>query len=515
MSPRSQPTGQFVLLSNHGQALVAIAENPDARLREIAERIGITERATQSIVNDLVNAGYVTRTRVGRRNTYAVDPRQPFQHPALADGLIGSLISSLVPWKDGATAADPPMVATTTESPGRTVDPETGEGFDHLTALAAELLHAPTCFLSMVRDDIQIINSAVGLPENLVRRELPLNQSICQHVIASGQPLAITDAAAHPVANDHPRLAEIGLHSYLGLPLTTSTGTVIGTFCAADVRPRRWSKAEVQLLAGLAAAAAATATANNASRANRDTALRYRTLLDGLPETVILVFDRDLRVQVASGAALASNGYDPQTMIGRTLEDIVTTDQAEVLRPHYLAGLQGERHQFRHTTQAGSYTIEIVPVPDTDGRIGAVMAVGRNHLNLGTDGEWDAERLRALIENIPGAVYRCDADTDWRMQFISHQIQTITGYPASDFIDNHTRSFASIIHPEDREAVVKSVHDAVNRRRPFIIEYRIITSNGATQWVRERGQAVIVNDTVVHLDGAIFAIDPQSRRLAA
>jgi len=42
MSPRSQPTGQFVLLSNHGQALVAIAENPDARLREIAERIGIT-----------------------------------------------------------------------------------------------------------------------------------------------------------------------------------------------------------------------------------------------------------------------------------------------------------------------------------------------------------------------------------------------------------------------------------------------------------------------------------------
>ena len=64
----------WTFLSHHAQVFLCIAQDPDARLRDIAAGVGITERAVQAIVNDLVEAGYVDRARVGRRNHYAIHP---------------------------------------------------------------------------------------------------------------------------------------------------------------------------------------------------------------------------------------------------------------------------------------------------------------------------------------------------------------------------------------------------------------------------------------------------------
>jgi DNA-binding Lrp family transcriptional regulator len=61
-------------------------------MRDIAERVGITERAAQIIVSDLEEAGYLTRTRVGRRNTYHLATGRPFRHPAESDHLVDDLI---------------------------------------------------------------------------------------------------------------------------------------------------------------------------------------------------------------------------------------------------------------------------------------------------------------------------------------------------------------------------------------------------------------------------------------
>src|SRR4029079_4403601 len=94
----SDAVPSFFLLTNHGQVLLAVAEKPDVRIREIADRVGITERATQTILNDLVGAGYVERTRVGRRHPHPVDPQNPSPHPALHQP-VGSLLSGLVAWK--------------------------------------------------------------------------------------------------------------------------------------------------------------------------------------------------------------------------------------------------------------------------------------------------------------------------------------------------------------------------------------------------------------------------------
>ncbi|MEZ5116462.1 MAG: MarR family transcriptional regulator [Candidatus Nanopelagicales bacterium] len=82
----------WTFLSNHGHVLLSIHDDPDARLRDIATRVGITERAAQLIVQDLERAGYVRKERVGRRNHYTVVKGRSFRHPAEADRSVDDLL---------------------------------------------------------------------------------------------------------------------------------------------------------------------------------------------------------------------------------------------------------------------------------------------------------------------------------------------------------------------------------------------------------------------------------------
>lgn len=85
----------WTFLSNHGHVLICIAEDNEIRGRDIADRVGITERAAQSIVADLVEAGYVSRDRVGRRNQYEIHPELPLRHPVEAEHSVGELLMAL------------------------------------------------------------------------------------------------------------------------------------------------------------------------------------------------------------------------------------------------------------------------------------------------------------------------------------------------------------------------------------------------------------------------------------
>ena len=116
-------------------------------------------------------------------------------------------------------------------------------------------------------------------------------------------------------------------------------------------------------------------------------------------------------------------------------------------------------------------------------------------------------RLRSLIANIPGAIYRCACDNDWTTEFSSDAIADITGYPASDFINNSARTFTSIIHTDDRERVERAIQDAVADRKPYQLEYRLCHQDGSIRWVYERGQAVFgQQDQTLWLDGVVFDI---------
>jgi DNA-binding MarR family transcriptional regulator len=94
-------TGQeyrpWTFLTNHAQVLLCIAQNSDIRLRDVAQAVGITERAAQRIVLDLVEANFLERRRNGRRNHYAINPHMQMRHKAQQGHPVGELLDLLRP----------------------------------------------------------------------------------------------------------------------------------------------------------------------------------------------------------------------------------------------------------------------------------------------------------------------------------------------------------------------------------------------------------------------------------
>lgn len=86
----------WTFLTNHGHVLVCLALDPDARVRDVAERVGISARAAQAILNDLQEGGYVTATRVGRRNHYSVAASRRLRHPLEDHVALGEFLAAIV-----------------------------------------------------------------------------------------------------------------------------------------------------------------------------------------------------------------------------------------------------------------------------------------------------------------------------------------------------------------------------------------------------------------------------------
>jgi predicted transcriptional regulator len=85
----------WTFLTNQAQVLVCIAHDPGIRLRDIGERVGITERAAHRIVVELADAGYISRQRNGRRNRYTVNAHLPLLDPIAREQNVGELLSIL------------------------------------------------------------------------------------------------------------------------------------------------------------------------------------------------------------------------------------------------------------------------------------------------------------------------------------------------------------------------------------------------------------------------------------
>ncbi|MGI9197830.1 MAG: helix-turn-helix transcriptional regulator [Candidatus Nanopelagicales bacterium] len=98
------PPKSWTLLTSHGRVLLLVAQNPDMRLRDIADQAGITERSAQAIVADLEQEGYIEKERHGRRNSYRLHPEMPFRHPAEAGHTVGELLDLFRPEAAGSSA---------------------------------------------------------------------------------------------------------------------------------------------------------------------------------------------------------------------------------------------------------------------------------------------------------------------------------------------------------------------------------------------------------------------------
>src|SRR5215207_759175 len=120
---------------------------------------------------------------------------------------------------------------------------------------------------------------------------------------------------------------------------------------------------------------------------------------------------------------------------------------------------------------------------------------------------FDAESLlRSLMENVPGAIYRAANDDSWKVQRVNDDIERITGYPVSDFVDASKQTIVEVTHPDDREQVDQEIRAALAAGRPYVLEFRIMHADGGIRWVLERGVKTIDRDGVEWLDGIIFDI---------
>src|SRR5262245_3410184 len=120
----------------------------------------------------------------------------------------------------------------------RLLDSPPEETFDRLTRLAAAVLKVPVALVSLVDGERQFFKSQCGLTEPLLSaRQTPLSHSFCKHAVGSREPLVVEDARTDPVLQSNPSVSQYGIIAYAGIPLITSDGHALGSFCVIDSRP--------------------------------------------------------------------------------------------------------------------------------------------------------------------------------------------------------------------------------------------------------------------------------------
>ncbi|WRL65922.1 GAF domain-containing protein [Blastococcus brunescens] len=156
------------------------------------------------------------------------------------------------------------------------MDTAAEESFDRLTAMARELLNAPFAFVTVVDDQRSYWKSCLGLPQDSPR-ENTLEESFCQYVVDSGEPLVLSDVREDARTRDNPSIASMGVVAWAGYPVHTPDGHVLGTFCVVDTKLHEWTDSDVRILESLASVASRE-VALRAAAARADDALEVAQL---------------------------------------------------------------------------------------------------------------------------------------------------------------------------------------------------------------------------------------------
>jgi PAS domain S-box-containing protein len=247
---------------------------------------------------------------------------------------------------------------------------------------------------------------------------------------------------------------------------------------------------------------------------------KFRTLVGNIPGACYrCADDADYTMEFISDAIIDICGYPASDFIGntaRTYASIIHPDDLALVAELVGAGLAARRQytiEYRVIHRNGSVRWVYEKgqgVFAADGTIlhvdGAILDATESH-KIREELTASEQKFKSLLTNIPGAIYRCAFDATYTIAFISDIIEDISGYPASDFVDNRVRSYASIIHPDDYAMVGEMTDETRTDSHRSSIEYRIIHRDGSVRWVYDRGQGVYGADgKLLHIDGAIFDI---------
>ena len=132
------------------------------------------------------------------------------------------------------------------------LDTPSEDCFDRLTRLAAKLTDAPAAFVTLVDRDRDFYKSSYGFDEPLASERQLEGRTLCHYAIVTEVPLVLDDVTQEVVFRDVPIVQSLGVRAYIGIPLVTEGGQVIGSFCAVDFKPKQWSERDIDILTDLA-----------------------------------------------------------------------------------------------------------------------------------------------------------------------------------------------------------------------------------------------------------------------
>lgn len=121
--------------------------------------------------------------------------------------------------------------------------------YDGFTQIAHQVLQTPVSLISLVAEDAQFFKSQFGLDEPWKSQgKTPISYSICQHVVATDQPLIVDDTLENELIKDNLAVREMNVKAYLGVPLTLNDGTPLGSFCVLDNQVKMWDAEDLAIM---------------------------------------------------------------------------------------------------------------------------------------------------------------------------------------------------------------------------------------------------------------------------
>ena len=341
--------------------------------------------------------------------------------------------------------------------PGTALPAESDPAFERFARLVRRQLGVPVALVTLVSVEEQVFPGALGLPEPWQStRRTPLSHSFCQHVVRSAEPLVITDARTHPLVQHNLAIPDLQVIAYAGMPLTDADGTVVGSLCAIDSRPRTWSEDDLAVLTDLAGACSselqlrrARQRATDAAARADDASVEARRLLAeqeidrsrwvlALRAGQVGTFDLDL----ASGELevddrlLELSGMDRARFTGRP-EDVYAhvhpDDVADVVARVQRALATGGTYdaEYRITRPDGSHrwiAARGEVVGGDDGTSQRLIGVVHDTTAQRSPLELAAQALDSM------AVAYLTMDADWRVTYVNAEAERISGYRRADLV---------------------------------------------------------------------------------
>jgi PAS domain S-box-containing protein len=232
------------------------------------------------------------------------------------------------------------------------LDAEPDPALDRLTSLASRVLKMPISLVSLVDAHRQFFASGVGLEDPWASaRQTPLEYSYCKHVVATNEPLIISDARTEPLTADSPSIVELNAIAYAGFPLMLSDGTNLGSFCVLDNKPHTWTPEELAILSDLAQSAITELELRSellqrqrAEKALEEARRFTEETLRAVPDFVFVYRLATRQIVYANRSAASVLGYSAEQMRAMVAGPVNSGDIfAALVHPDDVATLLNER----------------------------------------------------------------------------------------------------------------------------------------------------------------------------